>query len=68
MVVHLRLCHTNVCSSSYCPQDTSYSGQLDGAASSPVNTETFSSSRQIVLIPDDDDDERAVDLSVLADC
>ena len=68
MVVHfnrLKLCPTNVRSSSYCPQDASHSGQLDGAAGSPVGTETCSSGGQILLIPDDDD-ERIIDSSVLA--
>ena len=71
MVVHfnrLILCPTNVRSSSYCPQDASYSGKLDGAARSPVGTETCSSGGQVLLIPDDDndDDERVIDSSVLA--
>ena len=48
-------------SSSYCPQDASHSGQLDGAASSPVGTETCSSGGQVLLIADDDDDERFID-------
>ena len=72
MVVHfnrLKLYPTNVCSSSYCPQDASYSGQLDGAASSPVGIETCSLGGQVLLIlddDDDDDDERFADSSVLA--
>ena len=68
MVVHfnrLKLCPTNVRSSSYCPQDASHCGQLDGAAGSPVGTETCSSGGQILLIPDDDD-ERIIGSSVLA--
>ena len=68
MEVHfnrLKLCPTNVRSSSYCPQDALHSGQLDGAASSPVGTETCGSGGQILLIPDDDD-ERVIDSSVLA--
>ena len=68
MVVHfnrLKLCLTNV-RTSYCPQDASHSGQLDGAASSPVGTETCSLGGQVLLFPDDDDDERVIDSSVLA--
>ena len=68
MVVHfnrLKLCPTNVRSSSCCPQDASHNGQLDGAASSPVGTEACSSGGRALLIPDDDD-ERIIDSSVLA--
>ena len=61
----LKLFPANVRSSSYCPQDAaSHSSQFGDAVSSPVNTETYGSGGQVVLIPDND--ERVVDLSVLA--
>ena len=71
MVVHfnrLKLYPTTMHSSSYCPQDASRSGQLNGIASSPVGSETCSLGGQVLLIPDDDNDndKRVVDLSVLA--
>ena len=67
MLLHfnnLKLCPTDVCILSYCPQDASYSSQFDDTASFPVNTETCGSGRQAVLLPDGE--ERVVNLSVLA--